>query len=64
MPIMIKYLGAEQFGIWATMLTLITWVMLFDFGIGNGLKINLVKHWQTSILSHTIEKSGKENHLK
>jgi len=38
MPIMIKYLGAEQFGVWATMLTLITWVMLFDLGIGNGLK--------------------------
>lgn len=38
MPIMIKYLGIEQFGIWATMLTLITWVMLFDLGIGNGLK--------------------------
>ncbi|MBD3727262.1 MAG: oligosaccharide flippase family protein, partial [Moraxella osloensis] len=38
MPIMIKYLGVEHFGIWATMLTLITWVMLFDLGIGNGLK--------------------------
>ncbi|MCF6204598.1 MAG: oligosaccharide flippase family protein [Methylococcaceae bacterium] len=38
MPIMIKYLGMEMFGIWATMLTLISWVMLFDFGIGNGLK--------------------------
>lgn len=38
MPIMIKYLGAEQFGVWATMLTLITWVMLFDLGIGNGLR--------------------------
>jgi O-antigen/teichoic acid export membrane protein len=38
MPIMIKYLGVEQFGIWSTMLTLITWVMLFDLGIGNGLK--------------------------
>lgn len=38
MPIMIKYLGVERFGIWATMLTLITWVMLFDLGIGNGLK--------------------------
>jgi len=38
MPIMIKYLGAEQFGVWATMLALITWVMLFDLGIGNGLK--------------------------
>lgn len=38
MPIMIKYLGMEMFGIWATMLTLISWVMLFDLGIGNGLK--------------------------
>ena len=38
MPIMIKYLGVEQFGIWSTMLTLIGWVMMFDFGIGNGLK--------------------------
>lgn len=38
MPFMIKYLGVEQFGIWATMLTLVTWVMLFDLGIGNGLK--------------------------
>ncbi len=34
-PIMIKYLGLEIFGIWSTMLTLITWVMLFDLGIGN-----------------------------
>jgi O-antigen/teichoic acid export membrane protein len=38
LPLMIKYLGAEQFGVWATMLTLLTWVMLFDLGIGNGLK--------------------------
>lgn len=38
MPIMIRYLGAERFGIWSTMLTLVTWVMLFDLGIGNGLK--------------------------
>lgn len=38
MPIMINYLGVEQFGIWATMLTLINWVMLFDLGIGNSLK--------------------------
>ncbi|RVT46917.1 polysaccharide biosynthesis protein [Rheinheimera sediminis] len=38
LPIMLKYLGPERFGIWTTMLTLLTWVMLFDLGIGNGLK--------------------------
>lgn len=38
MPIMIKYLGVENFGVWATMLTLVNWVMLFDLGIGNGLR--------------------------
>jgi len=38
MPIMIRYLGAELFGIWSTMLMLISWVMMFDLGIGNGLK--------------------------
>lgn len=37
-PFMVSYLGAEKFGVWATMLTLISWVMLFDFGIGSGLK--------------------------
>lgn len=38
LPVMIKYLGVEMFGIWATMLSLITWIMLFDLGIGTGLK--------------------------
>ncbi|KRW64905.1 hypothetical protein AO729_07900 [Pseudomonas sp. TTU2014-066ASC] len=38
MPLMVRYLGVEVFGIWATMLTLVSWVMLFDLGIGNGLK--------------------------
>lgn len=35
---MIKYLGAEIFGVWATMLTLVNWIMLFDLGLGNGLR--------------------------
>jgi O-antigen/teichoic acid export membrane protein len=38
MPLMINYLGSELFGIWATMLTLVSWIMLFDLGIGNGLR--------------------------
>lgn len=37
-PIAIEFLGAELFGVWATMNALISWVMMFDLGIGNGLK--------------------------
>ncbi|WP_143269382.1 oligosaccharide flippase family protein [Mangrovitalea sediminis] len=52
MPIMIKYLGVEQFGVWSTMLTLVNWVMLFDLGIGNGLK--------NKILEGLAKNEGKE----
>lgn len=37
-PIMIDYLGQEQFGVWSTLLTIISWVVFFDLGVGNGLK--------------------------
>ena len=37
-PIVIKHLGIELYGIWSTMLTLISWVVLLDLGIGNGLR--------------------------
>ncbi len=37
-PLMIKYLGNELYGIWATFLSLASWIVLFDVGIGNGLK--------------------------
>lgn len=37
-PIMIDYLGLEKFGVWSTILSVMTWLVLFDLGIGNGLK--------------------------
>ena len=37
-PLMITYLGKERFGIWSTLLTIMSWVILFDLGIGNGLR--------------------------
>ena len=37
-PIMIKYLGKEQYGIWSTLLSIVSWILLFDIGIGNGLR--------------------------
>lgn len=37
-PPMLNYLGAEVFGVWSTLLAVMSWVVFFDFGIGNGLK--------------------------
>lgn len=37
-PMMIRYLGQEQFGVWSTLLTVLSWALFFDLGIGNGLR--------------------------
>lgn len=36
-PLVLNYLGKEQFGLWSTITTLLAWVALFDFGLANGL---------------------------
>ena len=43
MPVMVKYLGPELFGVWAVMLSFLSWIMLMDFGIGNGLKNHITQ---------------------
>lgn len=37
-PVMISYLGVAQFGVWSTLLTIMSWVVFFDLGVGNGLR--------------------------
>ena len=37
-PMMIHYLGQEQFGVWSTILTVMAWTVFFDLGVGNGLR--------------------------
>lgn len=37
-PMMIHYLGQEQFGVWSTLLTVMSWMVFFDLGVGNGLR--------------------------
>lgn len=37
-PMMIHYLGTEKFGIWSTLLSIISWMVFFDLGVGHGLR--------------------------
>ena len=37
-PMMLRYLGQEQFGVWSTLLTVMSWIVFFDLGVGNGLR--------------------------
>lgn len=37
-PLTIDYVSSELYGIWLTLATIISWMTLFDMGLGNGLK--------------------------
>ena len=40
-PITLDYISAEEYGIWMLFASLITWMNLFDIGLGNGLRNKL-----------------------
>lgn len=40
---MIHYLGNEQFGVWSTLLSMMTWIIYFDLGLGHGLRNKLAE---------------------
>lgn len=42
-PLLLNYLGDEKYGVWATILAIVTWINYFDIGIGNGLRNYLPK---------------------
>jgi len=37
-PLTIKYVNPEQYGIWLTLSSLVSWFAFFDIGFGNGLR--------------------------
>lgn len=42
-PLTINYLNIEQYGIWMTLLSIMSWVAFFDIGLGNGLRNKLAE---------------------
>ncbi len=43
LPIVLTYLGEENYGVWITIFSVISWLYNFDVGIGNGLKNKLTE---------------------
>lgn len=54
-PMTINYLDSEQYGVWMTLLAIISWMSFFDIGLGNGLRNKL-----TESLSKNDIESAKE----
>jgi O-antigen/teichoic acid export membrane protein len=42
-PILINFLGKEGYGLWVTLFSMISWFLIFDFGLGLGLRNKLTK---------------------
>ena len=37
-PMLLNYLGSEKYGLWATILSITSWINYCDVGIGHGLR--------------------------
>lgn len=42
-PLLINYLGVEEYGVWLTISSIIGWFSFFDIGLGNGLRNKLTE---------------------
>ena len=42
-PILVNLLDKDYYGLWVTISSILSWVVIFDFGLGLGLRNNLVK---------------------
>jgi O-antigen/teichoic acid export membrane protein len=40
-PVLFNYLGKQSYGIWVTIASILNWFMIFDFGLGLGLRNKL-----------------------
>ena len=42
-PVVLNYLGDYKYGVWAVVLSILSWISYFDLGIGNGLRNRLAE---------------------
>lgn len=54
-PLMLKCLGQEKYGVWASLLSVVSWIYYFDIGIGGGLQIKLA----TALAKEENERANK-----
>jgi len=54
-PLTIGYLDNEQYGIWMTLLSIISWVAFSDIGLGNGLRNKLTESLSNNELENSRE---------
>jgi O-antigen/teichoic acid export membrane protein len=52
-PLTVHYLGAERYGVWLTISSVITWMSMTDFGLAGNALINVL-----------AEASGKDDHAE
>ncbi|MEG1518849.1 MAG: oligosaccharide flippase family protein [Cetobacterium sp.] len=43
-PLLLNYLGVEKYGVWVTIMAVISWAQMSDFGIGNGLRNKITEN--------------------
>lgn len=53
--ITLNYLNAEKYGIWMTLLSIISWISFFDIGLGNGMRNKVAQS-----LARNNKKEAKE----
>lgn len=41
-PLTVRYLGAERYGVWLTISSLLTWMAITDFGLAGNALVNLI----------------------
>lgn len=53
-PLLLKILGVSAYGVWSSLTSMIIWMTLFDFGMGNALK--------NTVSKSIVQKTPREAH--